>query len=132
MSNIQLVKIFNQVMDEFFTELQRMFPEDNKIRTTHDMFKTICKMNIRKPCNEFITGSYPYLEKIAMKDEDFFLSDKKPDLLNKLNMDKIWIQMSDNSKDAVWKYIKSFFNIGIQVVDNIPEQQLQIINYIIQ
>jgi hypothetical protein len=76
-------------------------------------------------------GSIPYLEKIAMKDEDFFVSPEQPKLLKSMNISKLWSSdISDNTKDAIWRYIKSFFIIGIKVVQ-MPPESLALINYII-
>ena len=131
MGSIEYVKTFNQIMDEFFNELIEIFPEEPKIKVQYNLFQTLCKTNIRKPCNEFMLGSIPYLEKIAMKDEDFFVSPEQPKLLKSMNISKLWSSgISDNTKDAIWRYIKSFFIIGIKVVQ-MPPESLPLINYII-
>ena len=131
MGSIEYIKTFNQVMDEFFNELMEIFPEESKIKVQYNLFQTLCKTNIRKPCNEFMNGSIPYLEKIAMKDEDFFISPEQPKLLKSMNISKLWTsEISDNTKDAIWRYIKSFFIIGIKTVQ-MPPESLALINYII-
>ena len=132
MNTLEYIKAFNQVMDEFFKELIEIFPEENKIKVQYNLFQSLAKVNIRKPCNEFMFGSIPYLEKIAMKDEGFFTSDDKPKLLQDMNFDQIWSpNLSEVSKDAIWRYIKSFFIIGSKAVE-MPADCLQLINYIIQ
>ena len=78
MGSIEFVKIFNQVMDEFFNELIEIFPEESKIKVNYNLFQTLVKSNIRKPCSDFMLGSIPYLEKIAMRDENFFTGNDKP------------------------------------------------------
>ena len=131
MGSIEYVKTFNQIMDEFFNELIEIFPEESKIKVQYNLFQTLCKTNIRKPCNEFMLGSIPYLEKIAMKDEDFFVSPEQPKLLKSMNISKLWSSgISDNTKDAIWRYIKSFFIIGVKAVE-MPPESLPLINYII-
>ena len=131
MGSIEYIKTFNQIMDEFFNELIEIFPEEPKIKVQYNLFQTLCKTNIRKPCNEFMLGSIPYLEKIAMKDEDFFVSSEQPKLLKSMNISKLWSsEISDNTKDAIWRYIKSFFIIGIKVVQ-MPPESLALVNYII-
>jgi hypothetical protein len=132
MNTLEYIRAFNQVMDEFFKELIEIFPEENKIKVQYNLFQSISKVNMRKPCNEFMNGSIPYLEKIAMKDEGFFTSDDKPKLLRDMNFDKIWNpELSEVSKDAIWRYIKSFFIIGSKAVE-MPSSSLPLINYIIQ
>jgi len=128
--SVSYVKIFNQVVDEFFNELMELFPEETKIKVHYNLFQTMCKTNIKKPCNDFMIGSISYLEKIAMKDEDFFLSEDKPSLLSSMNIEKLWPIISENSKTAIWNYIKSFFTIGIKIID-MPLETIPLINYII-
>jgi len=129
--SISYVKVFNNLVDEFFRELMDIFPEEKKIKVQHTFFETIIKANAKKPCVEFMTKSIPYLEKIAMKDEAFFTSDDKPQILEALNIKKIWTpDLSPVTKEAIWKYIRSFFAIGIKIVEMPPETH-EIINYII-
>jgi len=128
---MEYIKTFNQIMDEFFNELIEIFPEESKIKVQYNLFQTLCKTNIRKPCNEFMIGSIPYLEKIAMRDEDFFIGVEQPKLLKSMNFNNLWLSgLSDNSKDAIWKYIKSFFIIGSKAVE-MPPETVPLINYII-
>ena len=66
-----------------------------------------------------------------MRDESFFTSPNKPNLLNSLNIEKLWTDdLSINNKNAIWKYIQSFFTIGIKVIE-MPQETHNIINYII-
>ena len=131
MSQVSYVKIFNQLMDEFFVELIEIFPEETKLKVHYNLFQTICTTNVKKPCTDFITGSLPYLEKICMKDESFFTGNEKPDLLTSMNIQNIWTpDLSTVTKDAIWKYIKNFFAIGIRVVQ-VPDDKIGLINFII-
>lgn len=131
MENVSNIKIFNQVMDEFYRELIDTFPEQTKLKVGYNFFQTICKANVRKPCNEFMIGSIPYLEKVAMKDDSFFLGDNKPDILKSISVENFWTQdLSENTKEAVWKYIKTLFKIGVTVVQMPPETH-DILNFII-
>uniref|UniRef100_A0A6C0B073 Uncharacterized protein n=1 Tax=viral metagenome TaxID=1070528 RepID=A0A6C0B073_9ZZZZ len=129
--SVSYVKIFNQVVDEFFSELIEIFPEETKIKVKYTLFQTIVSANAKKPCTEFMTKSIPFLEKIAMRDEQFFLGKEKPGLLDTLNIEKIWTpELSPVTKQAIWRYIQSFFTIGIKIVEMPPETH-GIINYII-
>ena len=129
--SVSYVKIFNQVIDEFFNELIDIFPDEPKIKVQYTLFQTIIAANVKKPCTEFMSKSLPYLEKIAMRDEQFFMGKDKPGFLEALNIEKIWTSgLSENTKKAIWKYIQSFFTIGIRVVE-MPPESLEIINYII-
>ena len=129
--NVSYVKIFNQVVDDFYNELIEIFPEEVKIKVQYTLFQTIIKANSKKPCTEFMTKSIPFLEKVAMRDEQFFIGLNKPQLLEALNIQKIWTpELSTVTKNAIWRYIQSFFTIGIKVIE-MPPETLDIINYII-
>jgi hypothetical protein len=129
--SVSYIKIFNQVVDEFFNELMEMFPEEKKIKVQYTLFQTIIKANSKKPCYEFMSKSIPFLEKVAMRDEQFFIGNDKPQLLEALNIEKIWTpNLSQNTKTAIWRYIQSFFTIGIKIIEMPPETH-EIINYII-
>jgi hypothetical protein len=129
--SVSYVKIFNQVVDEFFKELIEIFPEENKIKVQYNLFQTLSATNAKKPCNDFMINSLPYLEKIAMRDEDFFKSPNKPNLLNSLNIEKLWNDtLSINTKNAIWRYIQSFFTIGVKIIP-VPPETMPLITYII-
>jgi hypothetical protein len=126
------IKIFIQVVDEFFTELIEIFPEENKIKVQYTLFQTIIKANAKKPCTDFMIGSIPYLEKVALRDEDFFIGENKPAILEALNIKNVWTpDLSQVTKNAIWKYIQSFFIIGVKIVEMPPETH-NLLNYIIQ
>ena len=65
-----------------------------------------------------------------MKDDAFFISKNKPAWLGSMNIEKLWPELSDNTKEAIWNYIKSFFTIGINIVE-MPEECMGLVNYII-
>ena len=128
---VSYIKIFNQVVDEFFNELIEIFPEEKKIKVQYTLFQTISKANSKRVCSEFMTKSVPFLEKVALRDENFFIGEDKPQLLEALNIKKIWTpELSQVTKNAIWKYIQSFFTIGIKVIE-MPQETHNIINYII-
>jgi hypothetical protein len=129
--SVSYTKIFNQIVDEFFRELIEIFPEENKIKVQYNLFQTLCASNVKKACNDFMIGSIPYLEKISLKDEEFFRGSDRPTFLNNMGFENIWKpDLSQNTKNAIWNYIKSFFTIGINVVQ-MPEETIPVIQYII-
>lgn len=129
--NISYIKVFNQLIDDFFRELIEIFPEQTKIQVQYSLFQTIIKMNIKKVCNEFMEKSIPYLEKIVLRDEEFFKGSDRPSFLNAIGFENIWTtDLSQVTKNAIWNYIKSFFVVGIKIV-KMPEETLPLIEYII-
>jgi len=128
---VSYVKIFNEVLNEFFIELMEIFPENKSIDVTYTLFQTIIKVNVKKPCHEFMSKIIPFLEKIAMKDEDILIGTERPHILNKLNINKEDFDLlSDKTKKALWKYITTFISIGSKVIE-MPQETHQLINYII-
>ena len=130
MDSLNYIKLFNQLVDDFFNEMIEIFPEETKIKVQYTLFQTIIKINIRKPCTSFMLGSVKYLEKISNRDSDFFLSSDKPLLLSSLNIENIWKDLSDNTKNAIWKYIQSFFTVGIKIIE-MPQESYFYLNKII-
>ena len=129
--NISYVKVFNQLVDDFFRELIEIFPEQTKIQVQYSLFQTITKINIKKVCNEFMEKSIPYLEKIISRDEEFFKGTDRPSFLNTIGFENIWTpDLSPVTKNAIWNYIKSFFVVGIKII-KMPEETLPLIEYII-
>ena len=132
METVSYIRIFNQVIDEFFVELIETFPEETSIKVNYTLFKTLIKVNVKKTCIEFMEKSSPFLEKILNRDEQFFLSKDKPGFLDSLNIEKIWTPgLSPVTKQAIWKYIQSFLAIGCKIVEMPMESQI-LINKIIK
>ena len=128
--SVSYIKLFNQNIDEFFEEIIEMFPTETRIRVNYSLFQSICKSNAKKPCNDFMTNSIPYLNYIAMRDEKFFTGKNTPEFLLKFNFTDKWNGLSDNTKNNMWKYMQNCFAIGINVVE-MPPETLPLINYII-
>ena len=126
-------RIFNQVVDEFFREMIEIFPEESKIKVNYSWFQTVYKPTSKKPCREFMAGAFEYIEKIAMKDELLFTGSgkDKPYMIDKMNIPKLWNSgISENTKECIWKYIKTLIKIGASVVE-IPPEKCDLVNYII-
>ena len=67
----------------------------------------------------------------SLLDEDFFKGTDRPSFLNSMGFENIWNDsLSPVTKEAIWKYIKSFFTIGVRVVQ-MPQDSLPLLDYII-
>jgi len=129
--SVSYIKIFNQIVDEFFKELIEIFPEESKIKVQYNLFQTVSATNHKKICNDFMIGCIPFLEQICMKDEDFFKGKQRPSFLNLMGFENIWTpDLSEVTKNAIWNYIKSFFTIGSKVIQ-MPEDCIPLVEYII-
>ena len=123
--------MFNQTIGEFFNDLMEMFPDETCIKINYTLFQSLCKTNAKKPCSDFILNSLPHLEQIALRDDTLFTSNNKLPFLSKINFEKLWLLLSDNNKTIIWKYIQSFFAIGINIIE-VPPESLPLIDYIIK
>jgi hypothetical protein len=129
--SVSYVKIFNNLLDEFFVELIELFPDNNSIKVRYMLFETAIKIDVKKPCREFMFKAIPYLEKISMRDEEVLLGENAPEIISKLKIDKQdMLNLSDATKDSIWRYIKSFIAIGSKIIE-MPEETHALINYII-
>jgi len=126
------IKTFNNLVEQFLTELIEIFPENNSIKVRYTLFKTLVQVNVKKPCIDFMVRIIPYLEKIALKDYDsLFTGQDSPEIISKLQIDKQTIlSLSDNNKAVLWKYIQSLILFGSKIVE-MPEETHKLIKYII-
>lgn len=122
------IKLFNQVVNEFLTQLMEIFPENNKIKVQYSLFETLAKSNARKIPNDFMINSIPYLEKICMKDTTFFQNTDNF-FLTRIGFDTIWPELSENTKETIWVYLKTLFTIGSQLIQ-LPPETTPFIEYI--
>ena len=122
------LKMFNKVVDEFLIELMEFFPENNKIKVQYSLFQTLVKSNARKVPNDFMINSIPYLEKICMKDITFFQGSDNF-FLTRIGFETIWPELSENTKEKIWIYLKTLFSIGSQIIE-LPQETIPFIEYI--
>jgi hypothetical protein len=112
MSKKVLVEAFFNQFNAFLGELKQMYPEDPDFPafvTTLSMMKMINPMLVLNYANTEIV--IPFGEKIAARDESFFLnqsySDRDDVDLNIVDKLKQYIQgMDAPTKETVWKYIE--------------------------
>lgn len=131
MSNITDIKLFNTLLNDFFTELIEIFPENTNIKIRYVMFEALIKVNVKQPCIRFMDGIIPYLNQIVSKDILFFTENDTHNFIKNLKIDKnSIIGLSENNVNAIWRYIISFIRVGINIVQ-IPEETHAVIEYII-
>jgi hypothetical protein len=128
--SVSYVKMFNTLMDKFFIDLIKLFPRDNCIKINHIFFQGICKTSSKTPCNDFINGVIPFLDKIYNRDETFYTGEIRPGFLKHLKFNNLWVQLSLDDKNIVWVYINRFLLIGINIIQ-LSQESLQLINKIL-
>jgi len=129
-TNISYIKLFNGTVDEFFNDLIEIFPDSAKIKVSQSLFQTVCSINIKKACIDFMTRVFPFLEQIIMKDSVYFYTmDSKPKIFEQLSI--LWTpDLPESIKCSIWKYIYSLVAIGSKVIE-VPPEYADLINYII-
>ncbi len=120
------VSAFTQMMGQFLTELRSTFPEETKLKVYESHFDMMKKMNARKIVEVFMESVRPYQDKIMAQDEKFLLNNAdKISFLNDLNITRWWTaDVSDNTKNAIWQYLKTLLTLGNLIV-SIPTDTLK-------
>ena len=120
------VTAFIQMMGQFLTELRSTFPEEKKLKTYESQFEMMKKMNPRKVVEVFMESVRPYQDKIMSQDENFLLGNAdKISFLNDLNITRWWTpDVSENTKNAVWQYLKTLLTLG-NLILSIPSDTLK-------
>ena len=120
-SNISYIKLFNGTVDEFFNELIEIFPNSAKIKLSQSLFQTVCSVNIKKACIDFMTRIFPFLEQVIMKDSNYLYNmESKPRIFEQLSI--LWTpDLPESIQYSIWKYIYSLVAIGSKVIEVPPE-----------
>lgn len=117
------VQAFTSVLEEFLNELKETFPEEKKIATYMNSFKTMKKINSRAIMEGFMKEATKRAEMITNRDEKMLL-DGKDEFMNELNVQRWWTDdLSANTKDAIWQYMNTLFMLGTTIM-NIPASVL--------
>ena len=123
--------VFNTQVDEFMKNIIEGFQDMNDLeyikkefRTMRNGFSLLKQFDEKKPMNIFITfiSKHRLREKILKKDESFFLDTEYnfnqnneywSDFIN--NIKKVWVSMSNESKENMWKYFQLLIMISEKV-----------------
>jgi hypothetical protein len=62
----------------------------------------------------------PYASEVMKKDEEFIMT---KDILPGVNLSALWVQLSDKSKENIWKYLQSLVTIG-SILTAIPQSMM--------
>jgi hypothetical protein len=120
------VKAFNDMMEQFLTELRETFPENGAIKKYQVGFDILKSSNPKKCVKEFMKGIEPYAQQIMAKEESFFLNDP-PAVIADLNLAAMWTpELSQGTKDAIWQYFQTLYMLGTTIT-SIPADTLNMI-----
>jgi hypothetical protein len=127
MNTILQIKIFHELLDQFFVFLERnfmMYKSDIVlIKTAVDFVK---KGNPRLVVEQFVTSIRPYKKEIFDCNENFFLdyennlekSDiEAVDTTLILKVKELWLSSSitDTQKAYIWLYLQKLYKAGEQI-----------------
>ena len=123
------VSAFNEMMDQFLSELKQTFPEEKSIKKYYTGFDILRKANPRKCIVEFMEQVSPYANHIMQKDDSFFLTPgaKVPKIIEDLGVRRLWTpELSQTTKDAIWQYLQTLYMLGTTIT-SIPAETLTMI-----
>ena len=78
-------KQFNDMYSEFLGKLHKLLPDEDGFNLLKDCFAMVRRINSSLPVTWWVCAIHPFSEAIFMKDEKFFLENKKLDKILKDN-----------------------------------------------
>ena len=111
------VSAWNDMMEQFLTELEKTFPEEKAILKYKTSFDLLRKSNPRKCVDGYMTNIAPLQAKVMAKDESLLLDDREAaSFLTDLNIRKHWTaDLSQTTKDAIWQYLQTLYILGTTI-----------------
>jgi hypothetical protein len=121
------VNAFNEMMDQFLTELNLTFPENKAIIKFQAAFELLRQTAPSQILDNFMGSVKPYGPKIMSKDESFITLDSKNiDALGGIDLCGMWDESSDKTKGAIWQYLQTLFILGT-TIKSFPKDTLNMI-----
>ena len=121
MSSKKYITAFYAQLDNFMDGLSEQFPEETSIKIYQKTVHLVRVGNTTSFIRQFHDYVMPYRDKIAAKDEQFFLNEVNPGeynnetvLMESLKITKIWKsgRLSDISKNAIFEYFDILFKLS--------------------
>lgn len=111
-------KTFNTLMDQFFDDLQKIFPTETKISVQQTKFQMLSHTNICKPCEKFMEQMIKHAIPLSQRNEEYFiqLSDDSNSFLNDINLSQNLKSISQDHKDCIWNYLQKLYLMGIELL----------------
>jgi hypothetical protein len=128
MSKIVQIKIFNDILDQFFDFLENNFPLfKSDLLLTRSTAEFIRKSNPRLVVEQFMGIVGPYRKYIFDCNEHFFLNFESnfqntdlttDNIMSGLKIKKMWLseQISDRQKAYIWLYFQKLLKAGENVI----------------
>jgi len=128
MNKIVQIKIFNEILDQFFDYLEINFPDfRSDLMLTRSTTEFIRNSNPRLVVEQFMTSVIPYQKEIFSCNENFFLNFennlKSDDLTTEnilvgMKIKKMWLSSdtTDTKKAWIWLYFQKLLKAGERVL----------------
>lgn len=124
------VSAFNDMMDQFLTELNLTFPENKSVIKFQAGFEILRQTAPSKILDNFMGSVKPYGAKIMAKDDTFITDDSKNiDALSDIDLASMWTEASDGTKSAIWQYLHILFTLGT-TIKTFPKETLSMIEQV--
>ena len=107
-------KNFNQVIKEFFREIQAMFPNVPEAKKPIFYYKLLKTINKRQPQKRFHQILGCYTMQIIERDEKFFLTTFNNDAVEDVMVvvRNIWGSMLPEQKERIWEYMYKLVHLS--------------------
>lgn len=131
---MSLLSAFNNLLDQFISEMVLTFPDLNDLRTIQTLVALMRRANPRMILVNFLDVAGRYYEKILLEDAAFFedLSNWTKDprfaveadgedeqMFQKLVVFKtVWSDLSETNKAKIWAYFQQLLVIGAKANSN--------------
>lgn len=125
MNKIVQIKVFNDILDQFFDFIERSFEDSRSdVILTRNTIEFVRKSNPRLVVEEFMSYTKPYEKQIFNCDEDFFLNfdtnipesfKNTENLLLGSRLKNIWLSLGpkdDIKKASVFYYFQKLIKAG--------------------
>lgn len=121
------VNAFNEMMDQFLTELNLTFPSNKSVIKVQSAFEVVKRTNPSHVLDNFMNAVKPYSKKIMSKDESFVMKDSENiEFLHDLDIISMWNESSDATKSAIWQYLQTLVVLGT-TIQSLPKETLSMI-----
>lgn len=121
------VNAFNEMMDQFLTELNLTFPENKSVMKVQSAFEIVKRTNPSHVLDNFMKSVKPYSKKIMSKDDTFITRDSNDiEFLHDIDIISMWSDSSDATKSAIWQYLQTLVVLGT-TIQSLPKDTLSMI-----
>ena len=121
------VKAFNEMMDQFLTELNLTFPENKAVVKFQASFEVVKATKPGAVLENFMKAVKPFSKKIMARDDTFISVDAGTiNALGDIDLAGMWTKSSDATKDAIWQYLYTLLVLGT-TISSFPKETLDMI-----